>query len=152
MVARWFRTGVKQVSNRISCKEQHRGGLPAVQVDNPANNHFGRWVLPLEPDTNLPVGHRPNTPQFALIVFPIVPWRSQQAARPDGLGEGCAGRCRRLDQDIGKVPSCSPQSCQGDGAILRTGARPGPNQNCPRLFPRSCPGVIPRGLAAHVPD
>jgi hypothetical protein len=89
MVARRFRTGVKQVSNRISCKEQHRGGLPALQVDSPANDQFGRWVLPLEPDTDLPIGHRPNTPQFALIVFPTVQSRPRQADRPDGLREGC---------------------------------------------------------------
>ena len=34
-------------------------------------------MLALEPDTNLPVGHCPNTPQFALIVVPTNPERSR---------------------------------------------------------------------------
>jgi hypothetical protein len=90
----------------------------------------------------------PTAPMLTHIVLPTVQPRSQQAARPKGQEKVC----RWLDQDIGRVPSCSPQSGQGDGAILRMGARPGSDENCPRLFPRSCPGVIPRGLAAHVPD
>jgi hypothetical protein len=73
MVARWFHAGFKKVSNWISCKEQHQRGLPTVPVDGPANDDFGRWVVALKPDTNLPAGRRLNTPQFALIGLPTVP-------------------------------------------------------------------------------
>jgi hypothetical protein len=66
LASRRFRTGFLVRNNT-------KGGLPTVPVDGPANDDFGRWVVALEPDTNLPAGRRLNTPQFALIGLPTVP-------------------------------------------------------------------------------